>query len=34
MSEEMTNFELLQKYEYNKRLALFELDMIKKRKRL
>lgn len=28
----MTNFEVLQEYEYSKRLALFELDIIKKEK--
>lgn len=26
----MTDFEVLQKYDYAKKLALFELDMIKK----
>lgn len=28
----MSDIEVLQKYEYNKRLALFELDVIKKEK--
>ena len=28
----MTDFEVLQKYDYAKKLALFELDMIKKEK--